>query len=323
MIKKMVLLLSLFFGVMIWLIVDSQSSTSQVYKVGVLSHASIADPSFEGFKKGLAAYGYVEGQNIVYLYEGATGDINLLEKASRKLLDADVDMILTLTTPAALQAKKDTKTLKIPVIFAPASNPVQTGLVESIQFPGGNLTGVTFGLQEQKRLEWFLTLVPNVRSVYYPYNPSDKSPVAALEILSPYMKMRGTPFVEGKVTSVQEMDVFLQEKIGEIDAIYLTLDALVSSQTELYIQQALKHKLPLCVPTQSQVKRGGLMSYGFSLESLGEQASRLAKQIFEGAKVENIPVEHAEFKLSINKTTAEKIGLVIDQSILNQAVLFQ
>jgi len=291
----------------------------KIYKVGVLSHAKVADLSFEGFKDGLKGFGFIENENIIYYYDGATGHVNKLPQASKKIMSKELDLILTLTTPAGLQAQKDTLTNKIPIIFAPASNPLGSGLVKSINEPGDNITGVTFGLQEVKRLEWLLKALPNAKRIYYPYNDKDKSPSITLMQLQEYIKHTDVKIITEVVKTKDEIINSLSNLPKNIDAVFIPTDALVSSNLKLYLKTCDPLKIPITVPHKGGVVQGAFMSYGFSTYELGMQASRMAKEILNGEVPSNIPVENSEFKLRFNAKSLEKLDIEVPQNILVQA----
>jgi len=293
----------------------------KMYTVSVLSHAKVADVSFKGFKDGLKDLGFIEGVDIDYFYAGATGNVNTLQEASQKIIEKTPDIILTLTTPAALQAKKDTLENKIPIVFAPASNPLGAGLVKSINAPGDNLTGVTFGLQEEKRLEWALKVFPKAKKIYYPYNSKDKSPVVTLNKLLNFVKNRDIEIIPDDVRSLDDIKKSLVNVPKDIDIVFISTDALVASNLKSYLEVFDQLKVPITVPHRQGVEQGAFMSYGFSLYELGYQSARIAKEILEGANPAQIPVENSEFKLSFNVKSMEKLGIQVSDDILVQAVM--
>ena len=149
----------------------------KTYTIGVVNPTSGLDDTVEGFKKGMAELGYIEGKNLTYIYEGAVNSIETLDPVAQRLVEANVDLILSITTPATQAAQRATADTDIPVVFVPVTDPVGAGLVESLRQPGGNMTGITFGLQEGRRLEWLLQIVPTIKQIYIPHNPDDRSAV--------------------------------------------------------------------------------------------------------------------------------------------------
>src|SRR5690606_11096054 len=120
---------------------------------------------------------------VNYIYSGPVSRDNL-ESEIQSLIDQNVDVIVSLTTPATITAKELTEENQIPVVFVPVNDPVGAGIVTDLTNPGGNMTGIISGASETRRLEWLLTVAPGATQIYYPYNPDDPSPVRTLETLT-------------------------------------------------------------------------------------------------------------------------------------------
>ncbi|MBN1220635.1 MAG: ABC transporter substrate-binding protein [Anaerolineae bacterium] len=292
----------------------------KTYTVGVLSIVPDLDSVLEGFKEGMTELGYLEGENITYSYEGATADMDKLDAVAQGLAAADVDLILTITTPATRAAQKATVGTDIPVVFVAVTDPVGASLVDSLRQPGGNTTGVTFGVQEARRLEWLMQVAPTIEQIYTIYNPEDRSPVLALEAVSEVAPKFGVELMTREVRNPEEVVAAIENIPAEADAIFFLPDSLVSTRIFDFIKAAAELQLPTSGANIEIVKTGGVLtSYGMEQVSSGKQAARLADQIFSGIKPADLPVETAEFFLAINLKTAAAIGLDIPDEILLQA----
>jgi putative ABC transport system substrate-binding protein len=291
----------------------------QTYTIGVINIVPDLDATLEGFKEGMAELGYIEGENISYLYNGATVDMGELDSVAQGLVKADVDLILSITTPATQAAQRATADNDIPVIFVPVTDPVGAGLVDSLKQPGANITGVTFGVQEGQRLEWLVQIAPIIEQVYIPYNPEDQSAVSALEAASTTATKLDIELITREVRNPEEVIAAIENIPEEADAIFFLPDSLVSAHMPEHIETAIKAQLPTSGANIESVKDGILTSYGMEQTSAGKQAARLADQIFQGIKPADLPVETTEFYLAINLQTAEAIGLDISDDILLQA----
>jgi putative ABC transport system substrate-binding protein len=284
--------------------------------IGVVNLPPGLDPIIEGFKEGMTELGYTEGENITYIYEGATKSIDILDSVAQGLVEADVDLILSVTTPATLAAQRATADTDIPVVFVPVNDPVGAGLVESLKQPGGNITGITFGLQEGRRLKWLVQIAPTIEEIYIPYNPEDQSAVLGLETVSEAAMALGVELITREVRKPEEITAAVENIPEEADAIFLLADSLLGTHATEFV----KLQLPTSAANPSDLTdHGVLTSYGIDQTSAGKQAARLADQIFQGVKPADLPVEMAEFYLAINLKTAEAIGLDISDEILLQA----
>ena len=231
-------------------------------------------------------------------------------------MEADVDLILSLTAPATKAAQKATAGTDIPVVFVPVTDPVGAGIVDSLKQPGGNITGVTFGVQEGRRLEWLIQVAPTIEQVYIPYNPEDQSAVLALEIVREAATKLGIELITREARNPEEITAAVENVPGEADAIFLLPDSVVGTRTADFV--ALQ--LPTSAANPGDLKtQDVLTSYGVEQIGSGKQAVRLADQIFKGVKPADLPVEMGESSLAVNLKAAEAIGLDIPDEILRQA----
>jgi putative ABC transport system substrate-binding protein len=292
----------------------------ETYTVGVVNPSPHQEETWESFKEGMTELGYIEGENVTYLYEGATNSIDGLDSVAQGLVEADVDLILSITTPATQAAQRATAGTDIPVVFVPVTDPVGAGLVDSLRHPGGNITGVTFGSQEGRRLEWLMQVVPTIEQIYVPYNPEDRSAVLALETVSEAAEALGVELITREASTPEQIATAFENIPEEVDAIFFLPDSLVNTRVDDWLVIATKHKLPTSGPNLLAVESGHLTAYGIDLAAAARQnAARLADQILQGTKPADLPVETAEFYSAINLKTAEAIGVDISDEVLLQA----
>ena len=291
----------------------------KTFVIGVINYSPAADKALEGFKLGMTNLGYIEGESVRYLYSGHISDKKELLKEGKRLLTQDIDLIYSMSTPATLVAKEITKNTDIPIVFAPVSSPIQAGIVRNMVNHEKGITGITFGPQEPRRLEMLAKLSPASKRVFVPYNPKDKSPRLGVQRLLPAAEKLGVTLVLEEIEDVDALIQSLDHLRTDIDAIFLPTDSFMVSQTNRFIDLAIKRQIPLTCPHREGVDEGALFSYGFSIREIGIQAARLADQIFKGVSAGELPVELGEFILSININTAKKIGLRIPENILRQA----
>lgn len=290
--------------------------------IGVLNHAIVAEEALDGFKSGLSAQGYAEGGRVTYHYRGpVTGPA--LEAEAERLAGLKPDLFLTLSTPAAKAAFAVAKTSGTPLIFAPASDPIAIGLVNSLGRPGRNATGVTFGIQEPVRLQWLKTMLPGLGAVLVPHNPDDPSPKVSLEKIGPVAADLGIRLDLAHARNVAELDAALAGMAPDVGAVFVPVDAFVASQVPRMMLATLARGIPLTTPQRGGVVDGAFMSYGLDMRALGGQGARLAAQVFGGVPAGDLPVETAEFRLVVNMETAGRLGIEVPDHILRQAELIR
>lgn len=292
--------------------------TSSIPVIGVLQFTKNNLKTLEGFKDGMKSYGYVEGENIRYVFDGPTATKDELPAYMDKLLSQKPDVIFASTTPAARIAKGKTEGLGIPVIFGPVNDPVSSKVVLTPQKPEGNVTGVRLSPSEGRRMQALKEVAPGIKRVLVPYNPADKSAQATLAQLDAAQGKLGVELVKKeffKETNIIEDPAYVPQ---DIDAVFLPRDGLIMSRIKNFVQVCIERKLPLSTPRHGQVRQGALTGYAFVGYEVGKQAARMAHQVLAGVKVSELPVETARDYLIINMETAEKIGLAPPDAVLRR-----
>lgn len=306
-----------------WLVGACGPAQPKTVTIGIVSLIPEMEAIVTGYKASLAELGYVEGQNVVYVYAGATGAVDKLDPAAQKLADAKVDLILSLTTPGSQAVQRVISQTTIPQVFVAVTDPVAAGLVADLTHPGGRVTGVMAGakasVSEGRRLEWLLKIAPDLRRLYVPYNPDDPVGVANYEAIRQTAAGVGLELVLHEVRNVEEANAAAADLPADIDAIFLPSDRVVGLANEAFIQAALEHQKPLAIANPAGVELGALMAYGPDFTAMGQQAARLTDQILKGTAPADLPVEVPELFLSINLRTAAAIQLTIPEDLVRQA----
>ncbi len=287
--------------------------------VGFVSLTDVDQQTFEGFRKAMESYGYLPGESIRYLHEGPAGEIEKLDAMVQRQLQHGVDLFFVSSTPGVLAVKKAIKQADIPVVFCPVNDPVSTGVVESLTYPGGNYTGIRLPSNERKRFEWLPKFCPNVTKVLLPYTPGDKS--SEISRIEAFYAAQSAEInlIEAPVENGKHLQQVLQQYAGKIDALFIPRDSGIESHILQLVAYAENNRLPLAAPSLQQVEAGGLFTYGFVHADMGRQAAAQAHKILQGETPAKIPVETAENHLIINLKAAEKIGLDIPPYLLAEA----
>jgi putative ABC transport system substrate-binding protein len=294
----------------------------KIYRIGYVSARSGLGPWDEVFKTALRGRGYVEGQNMTLTYRWAGEKLDRLPALVAELVQLNVDVIVTETTPAARAAKEATTT--IPIVMALSADAVGTGLVASLARPSANITGLTFIGPDLggKLVELFKEMFPHASRLAYLGNPELTSPeVRVFKMMEPIARRLGMSlkFVEARNQN-DFKDAF--DQIGQARA-----DGLVVSQNVIYVQNrkliadlAAQYRLPAIYGRSDFVDSGGLASYGTNFPDLYQRAATYVDKILKGAKPADLPIEQpTKFELVINLKTAKQIGLTIPPNVLARA----
>jgi len=277
----------------------------------------------EGFKEGLKALGYAEGQHIVFQVRNAKLDREALRRFAEEFVKQRVDLIFTATYIGASMAKEATASAHIPVVFGPAGDPVDTGLVQSITASGNNLTGVsTLSLElTAKRMEMLARLVPKARQVAVVFNPDDKFSQDIVKQTYGAAEKLGLRLREVRGRDAAEIQAALGGlRHDQADAVFAISDVLVNNQVASLSAIARERKLPYMVHMRSLAERGALASYGINTYEIGRQAARLADKVLNGTRPAEIPIETPRrLELVINLRVAKEIGLAVPNQLLREA----
>jgi len=295
----------------------------RVYQVGVMITDDTYLTPVEGFRAGMKALGYSEGTHVLYHVRNAKLDRGALRGFAQEFVQKRVDLIFTATYIGASVAKEATAASGTPVVFGPAGDPVETGLVQSISASGNNLTGVsTLSLElTAKRLEMLTRLVPNTRRVAVVFNPQDRFSQEVVKLTYEAAKKLGVVLVECRGRDAVE----IQAAVGalrrdRVDAVFAISDVLVNNQVSTLSSLARERKLPYIVHLRSLVEQGSFASYGINTFEVGQQAARLADKILNGTRPADIPIETPQkLELVINQRVAKEIGLAIPNKLLREA----
>ena len=305
---------------------SSAQQPAKIPRVGFLSgsgNPNTPGPQLEAFRRGLQELGYIEGKNILVEYRYIEGKRDRVPSLVAELVQLKVDVLVSPNLPAIRAAKQATKT--IPIVMVINWDPVATeGLIDSLERPGGNITGLSRLTRDLsgKRLELLKEVVPGISRVgvlddadvplqtkaskdYQAAGRALKIQVQSLEIRGP------NPDLEGAFQAA------VKSRIGALIATQITA---VIPYTEKIADLAIKNRLPLMVETGSSVEAGGLMSYAASDADLFRRAAIYVDKILKGAKPAELPVEQpTKFELVINLKTAKQIDLTIPPNVLLRA----
>jgi putative ABC transport system substrate-binding protein len=297
----------------------------RVPRIGYLSAQDLARASTgsEAIRLALRELGYIEGQNIAIEYRHSEGKSNRDPELAAELVRLKVDVIIAAGGDRLVLATKNaTKTIPI-VMVGTVSDPVETGLVESLARPGGNVTGLTSLTRELggKRLELLKEAVPKVSRVALLYDPATPAAVEVREFLPAAARELGLTLRSWEVRDADGLDgVFAAINKERTDGFYVPSNRLMAANAKRIAGFALKNRVPSMHGNREAVNAGGLMYYGADLRDSYRRVATYVDRILKGAKPADMPVEQpTKFELVINLDTAKQIGLTIPPHVLARA----
>ncbi len=288
--------------------------------ITMLRLTAVDNHTVAGFQAAMTKLGYQDGQRVTYVDAPPAGSVDKLEGIIRSHLDKKPDLLLVSSTPVALAVKRLTEASgKPPVIFAPVNDPLAAGLITDLKHPGGHITGIRLPLGDDLRLQWLTRIAPQAKRIFLPYSADDKSALSSVEQVTAAAAKLGLELVPHPIPAGSTVPGAIAAMPADVGAIFLPRDSRVESAIAEFVDVAARRRLPIAAPSLIQVEAGALFSFGFVHRDVGRQAARLADQIFKGTSAGDLPVEMAENSLSINLTTARKLGIKIPDDILVQA----
>lgn len=295
------------------------SDSPRQYTIGVVNYVPALETVLKGFKARMAELGYIEGQQVTYVYRGVLDPgSDAIEREVITFKKQRVDLLLALGMRPAKAAKEVLGT-DIPVVFAPVINPVEEGLIDRITRPGGSMTGVQNTDSLAKSLEWLHKAVPHVKQIHVIYHANDQVARTTVKSLQAAASTIGIE-VDPVAATSRGAALALVERLPKGAALLFPISPSLYP-LEPIIESATRNGVAVATNSPSHLHGSSLLFYGADFDSMGRQAAVLAVQIFNGAKPAELPVVKAEYTLRINLQTARRIGVDIQDSLLDQATL--
>jgi putative ABC transport system substrate-binding protein len=296
------------------------SGKEDVLEIGIVQ--IVEHPSLNTIREAcisrMAELGYKDGENIRIDYQNAQNDQTNLNTICQKFKANKKDLIIAIATPSAQAAAS--ATTDIPVLFSACTDPIGSGLVTSLEKPGGNVTGTSDAVSASKIMELAKRITPDIKVVGALYNSSETNSISVVNNLKEYCAANNLQVIEGTVTNSSEVQQVTQSLAGKVDAIFSPIDNTIASAMPTVTQVAQNAKIPVYVGADSMVSDGGLATYGVNYTVLGQETGEMAAEILEGKNPGDMPVRTMEVvEIYVNKKTAEDIGITIPEDVLKEA----
>jgi putative ABC transport system substrate-binding protein len=301
------------------LVLVSSLAGAQEYRIGIsqfVEHPAL-DSAREGFIEGLAEEGFNE-ENIEFIEQNAQADFATAQSIAQQFKSNNLDLILAIATPnaqAAANVIKDT-----PVLFTAVTDPVEAGIVQSMEVPGGNLTGTTDMNPVAQQIELIREFLPEITDLGVLYNPGEVNSVVQVDLLKKVTSEMGIKLHEGTVSNSSEVSLAASSLIGDVDAIYVPTDNIIVSALPSVLNITNQNNIPVFASENGQVRQGSIATLGIDYRLLGIQTGKMAARILNGAETAEMAVESSdELKLYLNTKAAENLGLEIPAAVLDRA----
>lgn len=284
------------------------SKKGKTFKIGatqIVEHPSL-DQAYKGFQEALKD----AGLDVEFDLQSAQGEQNNVKTIADNFVADNVDLIFANSTPSALGALQATD--QIPILFTSVSDPVGAGIVEAMDQPGDNITGVVDLHPEAiKETVQFIDKYFNGANVGLIYNAGEQNSVSQIDAVKEAAEGTSLTLTERTVANTAEVQQAAMTVASEVDVLYIVTDNMVVSALDSVVGVAEDQKIPLIVGEPDSLEKGGFATFGIDYFKIGYRTGEMAVEILKGEKdPSDIPVEYPkEIKLIINKEAAEKQGV--------------
>ncbi|PUU90104.1 MAG: ABC transporter substrate-binding protein, partial [Halanaerobium sp.] len=314
--KKILILFVLTFALLMFTVAQVGA---QDYQIGIsqfVEHPAL-DAAREGFIEGLAEEGFTEDM-IEFTVQNAQADFATAQSIAQQFKSNNLDLVLAIATPNAQAAANVIK--NIPVLFTAVTDPVEAGIVETMEEPGSNLTGTTDMNPVAQQLELIKEFIPNITDLGVLYNPGEVNSVVQVDLVKETTKEMGINLHEATVSNSSEVSLATSSLIGDVDAIYVPTDNIIVSALPSVLNITNQNKIPVFASENGQVRQGAIATLGIDYKLLGIQTGKMAARVLNGESPAEMSVESSdELKLYLNTKAAENLELEIPAAVMDRA----
>lgn len=288
---------------------DLTDTAGKVYKIGILQltqHAAL-DKTNKGFVRAL------EDSGIKYQLDqqNASNDQSACKTIAETLVNENCDLIFAIATPAAQAVAGTTDT--IPIIISAVTDPAESGLVDSNEKPGRNVSGTSDLTPVKAQIDLLRTIVPKAKTVGLLYSSAESNSVIQVGLAKKALDAAGIAYKDYTVSSSNEIQSVVESMVGKVDAIYAPTDNMIAAGMATVSVTADENKLPVICGESGMVDAGGLATYGIDYDKLGYMAGEQAVKVLTGkADIADMPIEYQptdQCELHINEDTAKELAL--------------
>ncbi len=293
----------------------SSGANGDSYNIAVaqiVTHASL-DASIEGFKAAIKD----ADLDVTYNDQNANNDQTVVASIAGSIASGDYDLVLGVATPMAQGLAQSIK--DVPILFTAVTDPVGSGLVDSLDAPGANITGTSDANPVKEQIELIKEINPDVKTIGVIYHSGEANSKVQVEWVKEAAETLGIEIKEATVTNTSEVQQAANSL--DVDAIYLPTDNTVISALDSVLQVGESKKIPVYPAEGDSVAKGGIATYGISYYDLGYQTGQMAVRILvDGEDPATMPVEtQQDLLVYVNLGAAERMGVTLPQSVLDRA----
>ncbi len=299
--------------------------TAQPLRIGVsqiVEHPAL-DDCRDGFVEGMEQAGYITGEDVIYDFQNAQGELSNAISIAQKFKDDQVDLILAISTPIAQASVQVTS--DIPIIIGAITDPVAANVAQSWESSGNNVTGMSDEAPNKTQLELIPRFLPQATRVGTIYNAGEANSVVQVELSREVCQDLGLELIEVTVSNSAEVLMAAQSLIGRVDVFYIVTDNVAVSAFSSIVKISLEEKIPIIIADRTYVPEGALTSFGIDYFALGQKSAVKAVQVLQGTLPTDIPIgkidQPEDLDFIINMDIAQQLNVDIPMELLEEADL--
>ncbi len=290
-----------------------------MYVIGIIQvveHPAL-DQTRAGIMDILKEHGYVSAPNARIYYESAQGNPALATQIVQKFIGLKADVIVAIGTTVAQAAKQATQGNNIPVVFASVTDPMQAKLVDSLEKPGKNVTGVSNFISISKQFTFFKRLIPHLKQLGAVYNPGEANSVSMINKMNEVSDVFDITIHTTAATKTSDVMTAAQNLLQKAQVIFINNDNTALSAIDVIVKVATEHNIPVFTSDVGCLEKGALAALGPDQYELGKQAGRMTHRILLDELPSSIPVEMPKkIYAKMNATVAEKLGIAYQEDTI-------
>ncbi|MDC0865009.1 ABC transporter substrate-binding protein, partial [Rickettsiaceae bacterium] len=294
----------------------AQEKIVKIYISQFVEHPAL-DSTARGILDGLSSAGYVNGKNADIRIESAQGNVSLAGQIANKFMSNDPDIVVGIGTISAQSFAKFVKNTDTKLIFASVTDPVEAGLIESLDKTDGNISGVSNFVPLEPQIEMFLQIKPSIKKLGFVYNPGELNSISLIEKLQAICPKYGIELIT--ITAAKTSDVAQSAtKIASmVDAIFISNDNTALSAMRMIVKAANLQKIPVFASDTDIVEQGVIAAYGPNQYEIGRQTARMIASSLHGKGISNMTTEFPDkMELFLNLKAAKASGIDIAPKLI-------
>lgn len=298
---------------------NADSDLPRIGIIQMMEHDSL-NTIYENILVGLEAAGYVDGDTCSVDYQNGQNDMTVMKTIVQRFVADGCDVIIAIATPAAQAALSETS--EIPIIFAAVTDPVDAAIVDSMEVPGGNVTGTSDAISPEDIMNLAKEITPDFKTIGALYSAGEDNSASVIADLKAYADTNGLTVIESTVTNTSEVQQAAQYLADKVDIVFSPIDNTVASAMAVATDVLYGAGIPFYVSADSMVNDGGLATYGIDYTVLGQETGAMAAAVLGGEDTATMPVKTMDdMSIYVNTNTADLLGITIPDSVMEKATV--